>query len=147
MIIDYYFVRKGYLQIRDLYNAESDGPYYGKFGIQWRGYVAYICGILINVVGFAGAVGTEVPRGATYLYNLNFFTGFIVSGGVYYILCRVFPVPALSPTGKWMEVGDFENPSLAYGADEEDVAQPVSSASETEGRGDKKWYSIRNRNF
>ena len=65
MIIDYYFVRKGYLQIRDLYNGESDGPYFGTFGIQWRGYVAYICGILINVVGFAGAVGTNVPIGAT----------------------------------------------------------------------------------
>lgn len=48
-------------------SAEKDGPYYGIFGIQWRGYVAYICGILINVVGFAGAVGTPVPIGATYV--------------------------------------------------------------------------------
>lgn len=27
----------------------------------------YIAGILINVVGFAGAVGTPVPQGATYV--------------------------------------------------------------------------------
>lgn len=66
MISDYYLVRKGYLQTRDLYSALKTGPYYYTLGIHWRGYVAYICGILINVVGFAGAVGTKVPIGATY---------------------------------------------------------------------------------
>lgn len=54
----------------DQASAESDGPYYGVYGIQWRGYVAYICGILINVVGFAGAVGTPVPIGATRVSSL-----------------------------------------------------------------------------
>jgi NCS1 family nucleobase:cation symporter-1 len=121
MICDYYVVRKGYLQIRDLYNAEKDGPYYATYGIQWRGWAAYLCGILINVVGFAGAVGTPVPIGADYIYRLNFFTGFIVSAVVYYVLCKFFPVPALSPTGKWCEVGDqIRNPSLVYGMDAEE---------------------------
>lgn len=55
------------LDLADKRSAEKDGPYYGVFGLQWRGYVAYICGILINVVGFAGAVGTPVPIGATYV--------------------------------------------------------------------------------
>ncbi|KAK5074953.1 uracil permease [Lithohypha guttulata] len=118
MIADYYFVRKGYLQIRDLYNAESSGPYFGILGIQWRGWVAYICGIIINVVGFAGAVGTPVPIGADYIYRLNFFSGFIVSAGVYWLLAKFFPMPALSPTGSWFEVGDeVRNPSLVYGSD------------------------------
>lgn len=66
MVCDYYFVRKGYLQIKDLYSARKDGPYFYTFGVHWRGYVAYIAGILINVVGFAGAVGMRVPIGATY---------------------------------------------------------------------------------
>ena len=131
MIADYYFVRKGYLQIRDLYNGESDGPYWGICGIQWRGYAAYICGILINVVGFAGAVGTDVPIGATYIYRLNFFTGFIVSAGVYWILAKIFPMPALSPTGRWLEVGDeIRNPSLVYGS-EGDASEAVSRVGYT----------------
>lgn len=66
MISDYYFVRRGYLQTRDLYSAQRTGPYWYTLGIHWRGYAAYICGILIKVVGFAGAVGTKVPIGATY---------------------------------------------------------------------------------
>jgi nucleobase:cation symporter-1, NCS1 family len=66
MISDYYFVRRGYLQTRDLYSAQKTGPYYYTLGLHWRGYTAYIAGIVINVVGFAGAVGTKVPIGATY---------------------------------------------------------------------------------
>ncbi|KAL8649495.1 MAG: hypothetical protein Q9210_004364 [Variospora velana] len=117
MICDYYIVRKGYFQVRDLYSARKSSPYYYTFGFSWRGYTAYICGILINIVGFVGAIGKPVPAGATYLYNLNFFGGFIVASGTYYLLCRFFPIPATSDT--WMEVGDeIRNPSVAYGADE-----------------------------
>lgn len=151
MICDYYFVRKGYLQIRDLYNAEASGPYYGWYGIQWRGWVAYICGIIINVVGFAGAVGTPVPIGATHIYRLNFFSGFIVSALVYFILCKIFPVPALSPTGTWFEVGDeIRNPSLAYGADAEaeigQVLEAASSSSNDEKDNvEKQWWRMRSK--
>ena len=115
IISDYYAVKKGYLQITDLYSGQKTGPYFYTLGINWRGYAAYIAGILINVVGFAGAVGDNVPMGATYVYNLNFFTGFIVSSVMYYVLCRFFPIPATSDT--WLEVGEtVRNPSLVYGA-------------------------------
>ncbi|CAM1511707.1 Fc.00g092200.m01.CDS01 [Cosmosporella sp. VM-42] len=104
MVSDYYLVRKGYLEIKELYDARKEGPYYYNYGIHWRGYVAYISGILINVVGFAGAVGTKVPKGAEYIYNLNYFCGFGIAAGMYWALCTLFPVPATSD--KWMEVGE-----------------------------------------
>ncbi|KAL2171501.1 hypothetical protein VTG60DRAFT_2669 [Thermothelomyces hinnuleus] len=104
MIADYYLVRRGFLEVKELYDARRTGPYFYTAGIHWRAYAAYIAGILINVVGFAGAVGTPVPIGATYLYNLNFFCGFGVSAAVYWLLCRIWPVPATSD--RWMEVGD-----------------------------------------
>ena len=142
MICDYYFVRKGYLQISDLYNAEKDGPYYSTYGIQWRGWAAYLCGIMINVVGFAGAVGAPVPIGADYIYRLNFFAGFLVSAVVYYALCKFFPVPALSPTGRWCEVGDrITNPSLVHGVDaEEGYGSEERSESSKEQLPEKKWW-------
>jgi NCS1 family nucleobase:cation symporter-1 len=121
IISDYYFVRKGYLQITDLYSARRKSPYYFTLGFNWRGYAAYIAGILPNIVGFVGAIGVDVPVGAQYIYNLNFFAGFIVASGSYYLLCRLSPVPATSDV--WMEVGDgIIDPSLAYapeGSDEE----------------------------
>ncbi|KAH8818372.1 permease for cytosine/purines, uracil, thiamine, allantoin-domain-containing protein [Hyaloscypha sp. PMI_1271] len=114
IISDYYVVRRGYLQIKDLYSAKKNSPYYFWFGFHWRGYTAYIAGILINIVGFVGAIGKQVPAGANYIYRLNFFCGFIVAGTAYWALCKFFPVPATSDV--WMEVGDqIEDPSMAYG--------------------------------
>jgi nucleobase:cation symporter-1, NCS1 family len=104
IVCDYYWVRKGYLRVSELYDADSAGPYYFTLGFNWRGYAAYIAGILINVVGFAGAVGQTVPIAATYIYNLNYFGGFIVASATYYALCRFFPIPATSET--WLEAGN-----------------------------------------
>ncbi|KAL2016324.1 hypothetical protein VTK56DRAFT_3865 [Thermocarpiscus australiensis] len=113
IISDYYFVRRGYLEVKELYDARKSGPYYFTFGIHWRAYAAYIGGILINVVGFAGAVGAPVPIGAAYIYNLNFFCGFIVSAGMYWGLCKIFPIPATSD--RWLEVGDeIDDLRVAY---------------------------------
>ena len=96
---------------------------------------------MINVVGFAGAVGTPVPIGADYIYRLNFFTGFIISAAVCYILCRIFPVPALSPTGSWHEVGDqIRNPSLVYGVDVGWGHALEPSESSVEQISEKKWW-------
>ncbi|KAJ4333527.1 uracil permease [Didymella glomerata] len=119
VICDYYFVRKGYLQIKDLYSGSRTGPYYYTFGFHWRGYAAYIAGIMINVVGFAGAIGRDVPIGAKRIYDLNFFAGFLVASIVYWTLCKISPIPATSDT--WCEVGDeILDISVAYSDSEPD---------------------------
>ncbi len=135
MVSDYYAVRRGYLDVRALYDGRPSGPYYFWHGIHWRAYVAYVSGILINVVGFAGAIGRDVPIGATYIYNLNFFAGFLVAFGVYWLLCRLRPVPACSVDGRWMEVGDAidDDVHLAYEADGESPMQTgIRDASDEE---------------
>jgi len=119
MISDYYVVRRGYLEAKALYSARKMDPYFYNFGIHWRAYAAYIAGIMINVVGFVGAVGKKVPTGATYVYNVNFFGGVIVSGGMYILLTKIWPVPACSDT--WCEVGEDEDVRLAYDDDSLDV--------------------------
>ena len=138
MVSDYYFVRRGYLEIKELYDGRKTGPYYYTYGINWRAYVAYISGILINVVGFAGAVGTKVPIGATYVYNLNFFCGFIISSGMYWGLCKLYPVPATSD--KWLEVGDtIDEVQLAYdsGSQDFDEEQIAGESPKTQGDSEK----------
>ena len=42
MCSDYYLVRKGYLEIKELYDARTTGPYYYHYGVHWRAYVAYM---------------------------------------------------------------------------------------------------------
>lgn len=134
MVCDYYFVRKGYLQIRDLYTAKKTAPYYFTYGFNWRAYAAYIAGIIINIVGFVGAVreptgGPSAPLGAQYLYNLNYFCGFIVAGIVYYGLSLISPMPAVSDT--WLEVGDaIDNPQLADSSDSDEDEKGRTTAFE-----------------
>ncbi|CAF3115429.1 unnamed protein product [Rotaria sp. Silwood2] len=109
MISDYYFVRKGYLDIEELYSGSKKGAYYFTLGVNWRAYVAYIAGILINVVGFAGAVGARVPTAAQNMYHLNFYLGFIVSSLIYYGLCKLSPVPACGQIWPSEIVDDNDN--------------------------------------
>lgn len=130
MICDYYWVRKGYLNVKELYSAKKEGAYYlGPLGINLRAYGAYIAGILINVVGFAGDVGKTVPIGAQYIYRVNFFAGIIVSSVTYWSLNKLFPVPLASKT--WHEVGDeITDISLAYDSYDGNDAVEVSDAGD-----------------
>jgi len=60
MLCDYYIIKRGYLQVKDLYSAKRDGPYFFFYGFNLRAYVAYIAGIIINVVGFAVSVSENL---------------------------------------------------------------------------------------
>lgn len=113
MACDYYMVRRGYFDLKQLYSADKHGPYYGILGFSWIGYTSYLSGILINIVGFVGSVGIDVPIAAIYIYNLNYFTGFIVAFVVYYILARLFPIPATSPVWNEVSYHGTEMPSAA----------------------------------
>ncbi|KAI9729461.1 MAG: hypothetical protein M1834_006842 [Cirrosporium novae-zelandiae] len=134
LICDYYWVRRGYLDLKHLYDARPSSPYYYTFGISFRGYAAYIAGILINIVGFVGEIGRPVPSGAQYIYRLNFFCGFIVSAGVYWSLCRIWPIPACSDT--WNEVGaEIATVSVAYDGSEDYDEEACAEGVGEEGKG------------
>ncbi|OOG00775.1 hypothetical protein ASPCADRAFT_202602 [Aspergillus carbonarius ITEM 5010] len=131
MVSDYYLVRKGYLRVKDLYSARSDSAYRYMFGFSWHAYASYLSGIIINIVGFAGAVGRSVPVGAQYIYNINYFSGFLVSFVMYWALTKLFPIPATSD--KWHEVDtdvDEDRLSIAdgqevYPEDEHPTGKPL----------------------
>jgi len=104
MITEYYVIRRGTYRIADLYHTNKDGWYWYTFGFNLRAYAAYIAGILINVVGFAGATGRVVPIAAKRIYEMSFFTGFGVSALVYITLNYIFPVPGPGMGSKFREV-------------------------------------------
>lgn len=149
MICDYYVVRRGFLDVKALYSARRTDPYFYSYGFSWRAYAAYLSGILINVVGFAGEVGRPVPVGATYIYNINYFSGFIISGGMYYILTKFFPIPATSATWKEVDI-DVNGVSVAYegrSVDEENGLGEEGSVDESLPPDDtKKGLSAASRN-
>lgn len=71
MMSHYFFVVKRRIKVADLYHFGDDGIYKYWKGMNLRALVAYLAGILINVVGFAGAVGAEVPLAAQRSESLS----------------------------------------------------------------------------
>ncbi|CAF1013054.1 unnamed protein product [Adineta ricciae] len=113
---DYYLVRHEHLEINELFSGSRNGLYYYTYGINWRAYIAYIVGILINMPGFINAIGVSVPSIITKMYQLNFFLGMIVSGGLYYILHKLSPVQTYMKTEKEISNGDDKVISTKYTA-------------------------------
>lgn len=108
MVTEYWFVRKGHYNVSDLYVTRKGSWYWYNYGFNPRAYAAYVAGIAINVVGFAGDTGTPVPIAATEIFELSFFTGFGVSSIVYYILSRMFPVPGAGGVFAEIDVSGYE---------------------------------------
>ncbi|KIM26777.1 hypothetical protein M408DRAFT_177502 [Serendipita vermifera MAFF 305830] len=107
MITEYWVIRKGHYRVADLYTTKRDGWYNYFFGINLKAYAAYISGIVINVVGFAGATThQDVPLAATRIYQMAFFTGFGVSALIYYVLNKIWPSPGAFQ--EWAEVDESE---------------------------------------
>lgn len=124
---DYYFVRRGFLKLTHLYSVfapedrnERSYYMYNSIGLNWRALVAYLCGILPNIVGFVGATTGEdrVPIGAMKVYRLNFFMGFLSAGLVYGVLCYISPIKG-TPHVKPFEKGWFEEPQDVEDFEEE----------------------------
>ncbi len=80
LIADYFSVRKKRMNLNHLFKV--DGIYsYGKSGFNPAAMVALILGVFIALLGL------WVP-GLEFLYNLSWFTGFIVAYLAYYLLMR-----------------------------------------------------------
>ncbi|KAI6116112.1 permease for cytosine/purines, uracil, thiamine, allantoin-domain-containing protein [Pisolithus sp. B1] len=114
MVTEYYVIRKGHYKVADLYATGGSTWYWYTYGVNLRAYAAYIAGILINVVGFAGATGRTVPLVATRIYELSFFTGFGVSSVVYYVLSRVFPVIGAADKFEEVDESGYEDKRSAH---------------------------------
>ncbi len=88
-----------------------------------------------------------MPVGAKYIYDLNFFAGFLVASGTYWMLCKLSPIPACSE--RWMEVGDeIRNVSVAYGAGGEydgDSGSGSGIVDEGHFKSDEEHGSVRER--
>jgi nucleobase:cation symporter-1, NCS1 family len=104
IIGDYFLVRKGYIDLPSLFNSREGGLYYFKFGFNWRGYLAYIIGMIPAIPGFLHTCGVEsVSKGGQYLGYFGFPLGVFLGAVAYWGLCVLSPVPGGNATS-WREV-------------------------------------------
>lgn len=91
MICDNLLIRKRSYAVSDAFKAH--GEYYFTKGMNWRAFVAWICGMTPGLPGMAWQVNPN------YFHNkgiVNFFYGdsffaFVISFFLYWILCLIFP--------------------------------------------------------
>jgi NCS1 family nucleobase:cation symporter-1 len=85
MICDYYVVRHRQLKVEELYRR--GGAYEYRNGFNPKAIAALVAGVAIALIGLA------VPA-LHWLYDYAWFVGFIVSGGLYFLLMH-WQVPGL----------------------------------------------------
>jgi NCS1 family nucleobase:cation symporter-1 len=82
MIADYFVLRRGELQVDDLYRR--GGAYEFSGGVNWIAIAAFVLGVLPNLPGFLAALrGTATSPLFAALYNWAWFVGFLVAAIVY----------------------------------------------------------------
>jgi NCS1 family nucleobase:cation symporter-1 len=80
LVCDYYLIRKTSLDLAALY--KTDGAYaYGGRHFNPAAIIAFAAGVLSALVGY------WVPE-LDLFYHLSWFTGVLVSGGIYYLLMK-----------------------------------------------------------
>ncbi len=77
LLSDYYLVRNKQLQLAELF--KENGKYSYSGGINMKAIIALAAGVLVALIGY------WVPA-LSFLYSLSWFTGFIVSFILYYVL-------------------------------------------------------------
>lgn len=92
MIVDYFLVRRGNLDLGDLFSQASSGRYYYTKGVNLRGIAAFVIGFLLPLPGFIASFGTgasaHVSAAATDMFDLGWVLSFLMGGLSYWVICR-----------------------------------------------------------
>ena len=84
MIADYFILRKREIVVDDLFVRGGRYEYWG--GINWIAMLAFVLGVLPNLPGFLGAIGSARPSPfLAGVYNWAWFVGVGVSGVTYLV--------------------------------------------------------------
>ena len=81
MISDYYFIRNGKLNNKDIYSLENNGEYYYSAG--W-----HLKGVYSLIIGFIFSSSTIWNSNLMFLQSYSWVIGAFISSFVYYLLAR-----------------------------------------------------------
>lgn len=90
----YYVIQRRYFKIPDIYIGDSRSIYWYSYGVNWRAFVAFFCGVAPCITGFVGSVSNhKVSAAAIQIYDINYLVGFFISFFLNWALHYIFPVP------------------------------------------------------
>jgi NCS1 family nucleobase:cation symporter-1 len=113
---DFCVLRNRHLNLFSFYKHRDIYSFF--HGCNICSFVASIYGIAQNLAGMAKATGNEnVPKGATYIYNLRWLAGTIVAFVIYTIAGKIWPMEEKFEVGQVMD--DLDASSLNH-SDQDD---------------------------
>lgn len=134
LLCNYYIITRGYMDIPDLFTSSKTGAYYYSRGWNIRAYVAYVIGVAPNFYGFLNNMGVSAPIGVTRFYYFAYWVGIFVSGGTYWVLCKLFP-PEIMYNSGWKECKNYIRPEEEAQVLEGQVAdEELGGASQGENK-------------
>ncbi|KAL2817910.1 NCS1 nucleoside transporter [Aspergillus cavernicola] len=119
LICDYYALRRGRLNIPDLYTADPKGEYHYYHGFGIRAFAAYVLAIVPNFYGFLNQMGVGAGIGVLRFYFVAYPVGISVAFLVYYGFARVWRVRGVVGGRGWREPKEYldEFDNARYGGD------------------------------
>ncbi|KAH7028090.1 NCS1 nucleoside transporter [Microdochium trichocladiopsis] len=132
MFADYFLLRRTTMKLTAMYGAGPDSIYWYTGGWNWRAAVAWCSGVWFLLPGLIQrAVSPKLAwPGWTNLYQLAWFLGCLVSGGVYLVLAYFWPMPDVLAVDDQDYFGTFSEDEVpALGGPALVVAPGSSSAS------------------
>ncbi len=93
MLVDYFFIRRGNLNLPELFTLSPHGRYYFFHGFNVRAFAAFVIGFLLPLPGFAASFGHDIGVAATHMYALGWVLSFLMGGLSYYVICSIWKIP------------------------------------------------------
>ncbi|EXJ94469.1 hypothetical protein A1O1_02865 [Capronia coronata CBS 617.96] len=132
LAVDFWIIRRCKWNIPELYRPH--GIYWFWHGINWRAMVAYFLGMWPALPGFVNATGGMYVNDTwRRFFQISFFFGYIVSGGLYYLFNRLSPPPGLGEQvdfdvdGRVVEEEDDESTVSGTRVIETKVIDPIET--------------------
>ncbi|SPO29646.1 related to Uracil permease [Ustilago trichophora] len=126
-LVDYYFLRRQRLDVRQLYTHPGGMYSYSKWGVNPRAYLAFMVAFLPNLPGFINAINPKVHLDVP-IYKFNWLFGISVGALVYGVLCKyiwLLPKESLVQEAVYPDEAYFWN-------HEEEMASTEKSAADAE---------------
>ncbi|KAH8892607.1 hypothetical protein GQ53DRAFT_840931 [Thozetella sp. PMI_491] len=136
-LADFWLIRRQNVIIPDLYR--KDGSYWYHFGVNWRGFTAFLVATWPSLPGFVSAItGKSNGAGWTRIYQFAYFIGLVLSVACYWSICRLSPPPNVNVTQNMHNsegqagVLELVDARGAAGADKEMVADASITAAKSD---------------
>lgn len=130
MFADYFLIRKRTMKLTDLFDESPSTLYWYAKGWNWRAAIAWVAGVWLLMPGLVqrGMAPTEIWPGWTHLYQLSWFVGCLIGGGVYLVLDFFWPMPGKTCVDDVDYFGTFDEMPVLPGLEHGDAAYTVEKA-------------------